>query len=194
VKNQKKYIIIILVLIVMIISTEQIMAWTYTVKRGESLWGIARKYGVSVNNIRNASAYWGKKVRPGQKLTIPSSNRRSSINVDLFARVVEAEAAGEPYKGKVGVASVILNRKNDSRFPNSVNGVIYQKHAFESVSNGLIWRVNPSKQSYDAVKDAINGWDTSYGSVFFWNPYKPVSPWIWSRPIATQYGNHVFAK
>jgi len=194
VKNQKIYIIIVLVLLVFIISTEHIMAWTYTVKHGESLWGIARKYGVSVNNIRNASAYWGKNVRAGQKLTIPSSNSRSSINVDLFARVVEAEAAGEPYKGKVGVASVILNRKNDSRFPNSVNGVIYQKHAFESVSNGLIWRINPSKQSYDAVKDAINGWDTSYGSVFFWNPYKPVSPWIWSRPITTQYGNHVFAR
>ncbi len=144
-KNQK-YIIITLILLVLILSTDQIMAWS------------------------------------------------SSSNIDLFARVVEAEAGGEPYKGKVGVAAVILNRKGDSRFPNTINGVIYQRHAFESVSNGLIWRVNPSKQSYDAVKDAINGWDTSYGSVFFWNPYKPVNSWIWSRPIKVQYGNHVFAK
>lgn len=191
--KSKKYIIVVLVLLLFIVSTDSIMALTYTVRPGESLWRIARRFGVSVDNIKSASGYWGELIKPGQRLNIVS-NRLSSSDMDLFARVVEAEAGGEPYKGKVSVASVILNRQDDSRFPNTLRGVIYQKHAFESVSNNLIWRVRPSQASYKAVRDAMQGWDPTYGSVFFWNPYKPVTPWIWSRPIVVQYGNHVFAK
>ncbi|MFP4015393.1 MAG: cell wall hydrolase [Halanaerobiales bacterium] len=191
--KNKKLVTMIFVLMLLLIVVEPIMAWTYTVKHGETLWSIARKYGVSVNGIRNATGYWGDSVKPGQKLNIPSNNSQS-IDMDLFARVVEAEAGGEPYKGKVGVASVIINRKEDSRFPNSIRGVIYQRHAFESVTNNLIWRVKPSSQSYQAARDAMKGFDPTYDSVFFWNPYKPVTPWIWSRPIVVQYGDHVFAR
>lgn len=120
-------------------------------------------------------------------------SRISSSERELLARVVEAEAGGEPYIGKVSVAAVVLNRVSDPRFPNTIRGVIFQKYAFESVSNGFIWRLTPSRETYNAVQDALNGWDPTYRSVFFWNPYRQVNPWIWSRPIVTQYGNHVFA-
>lgn len=113
--------------------------------------------------------------------------------LELLARTIAAEAQGEPYIGQVAVGAVILNRVRDSRFPNTISGVIYQPHAFESVSNGLIWRRTPSAEARRAAQDALNGWDPTYGSLFFWNPYKPVSAWIWSRPIVIQYGNHVFA-
>lgn len=116
-----------------------------------------------------------------------------SEDIDLLARVIEAEAQGEPYVGKVAVAAVILNRVRHPEFPNTLSGVIFQPHAFESVTNGLIWRRTPSEESRRAAIDALNGWDPTYGSIFFWNPYKPVSPWIWSRPVVVQYGNHVFA-
>lgn len=116
-----------------------------------------------------------------------------SEDIDLLARVIEAEAQGEPYIGKVAVAAVILNRVRHPEFPNTLSGVIFQPHAFESVTNGLIWRRTPTEESRRAAIDALNGWDPTYGSIFFWNPYKPVSPWIWSRPVAVQYGNHVFA-
>lgn len=114
--------------------------------------------------------------------------------LELLARTIAAEAEGEPYIGQVAVGAVILNRVRDPRFPNTISGVIYQPHAFESVSNGLIWRRTPSTEARRAAQDALNGWDPTYGSLFFWNPYKPVSAWIWSRPIVIQYGNHVFAR
>lgn len=114
-------------------------------------------------------------------------------DMELLARVITAEAKGETYEGQVAVGAVILNRIRDSRFPNTLAGVVYQTHAFESVSNGEIYKPIAAS-SRRAAQDALNGWDPSGGAVFFWNPYKPVSKWIWSRPIIKQIGNHVFAK
>lgn len=112
--------------------------------------------------------------------------------LDLLARLVAAEAEGEPYAGQVAVAAVILNRVHSPQFPNSISGVAYQPLAFESVGNGLIWRRQPSAEAYNAARDALNGWDPTYGSLFFWNPSKPVSRWIWTRQIVVRIGNHVF--
>ena len=112
----------------------------------------------------------------------------------LLARLVAGEAEGEPYIGQVGVAAVIINRTKHPKFPTTIADVIYQPGAFESVSNGLIWSRYPSRNNFDAARQAMSGWDPTYGSVFFWNPYKPVSPWIWSRSIVTRIGRHVFAK
>lgn len=117
-----------------------------------------------------------------------------SSTENLLSRLVAAEARSEPYAGQVAVAAVILNRVADPRFPNSLPGVVYQPHAFESVSNGLVWRRAPNAQELRAAREALAGWDPSYGSVFFWNPSKPVSPWIWTRSIIARIGSHVFAK
>src|SRR5690625_4140818 len=75
--------------------------------------------------------------------------------VDLLARVVAAEAEGEPYAGMVGVAAVILNRVRSPEFPNTLAGVIYQPLAFESVGNGLVWRRTPQSSAYNAAWDAL---------------------------------------
>lgn len=115
-------------------------------------------------------------------------------SVDLLARLVAAEARGEPFAGQVAVASVVLNRVRDPRFPNSIAGVIYQPRAFESVMNGLIWQRTPTAQEYRAAQSALNGWDPSGGALFFWNPSKPVSPWIWTRRIVARIGQHVFGR
>lgn len=116
-----------------------------------------------------------------------------SDDLTLLARLIEAEGQGEPYEGMVSIAAVVLNRVESPKFPNSVSGVIFQPHAFESVTNGLIWRRSPSALAWQAARDALNGWDPTYGSLFFWNPSKPVSGWIWSRPVVRQVGAHVFA-
>jgi len=129
----------------------------------------------------------------GTAAAAPTAAVSRSDDLDLLARVVSAEAKGEPYTGQVAVAAVILNRVRDSRFPNTLAGVIYQTHAFESVSNGTIYQA-PCESCRRAAQDALNGWDPSGGALFFWNPSKTVSSWIWSRPIITQIGNHVFAK
>jgi N-acetylmuramoyl-L-alanine amidase len=135
-------------------------------------------------------------ARPANTTPVTPVTARSSqsSSVNLLARLVAAEARAEPYSGQVAVAAVILNRVSDSRFPKSLSGVIFQPHAFESVSNGLVWRRSPTKSELRAATDAINGWDPTYGSIFFWNPAKPVSRWIWSRPISLRIGSHVFAR
>lgn len=128
--------------------------------------------------------------------TTSSARRVSSYSstVDLLARVVAAEAEGEPYRGQVAVAAVMLNRVQNPRFPKTLSGVVFQPHALESVSNGLVWSRTPSSTAYAAARDAVNGYDPTYGCTFFWNPYKPVSGWIWTRNIVTQIGRHVFAR
>ena len=123
----------------------------------------------------------------------PSRGVSARDDVMLLARVVGGEAEGEPYEGKVAVAAVILNRVTSDQFPNTLAGVIYQPNAFESITNGVANRT-PSAESVKAAQDAINGWDPTYGCIFFWNPSKPVSSWIWSRAIVTTIGAHVFAR
>ncbi|MDK2820485.1 MAG: N-acetylmuramoyl-L-alanine amidase [Clostridia bacterium] len=117
----------------------------------------------------------------------------TSDEIDLLARLIAAEAGNEPYEGQVAVGAVVLNRVQSSLFPSTISGVIYEPWAFESVHNGLIWRVSDLSGPRRAAADALNGWDPTYESLFFWNPNKPVSPWIWTRSIVTQIGNHVFA-
>lgn len=117
-----------------------------------------------------------------------------SDDMTLLARVITGEAQGEPYEGQVAVGAVILNRTRSPSFPNSLSGVIFQPHAFESVSNGLVWARAPSATALQAAAAALSGWDPTGGSLFFWNPSKPVSPWIWSRNIIVRLGQHVFAQ
>jgi N-acetylmuramoyl-L-alanine amidase len=111
----------------------------------------------------------------------------------LLARVIEGEAADEPFDGKVAVGAVILNRTESAAFPHSMASVIYQPGAFESVSNGEYNRP-VSEESLRAASMAMSGWDPTGGSLFFWNPSKLVNPWIWTRNIVTQIGRHVFAR
>ncbi|HOV80929.1 MAG TPA: cell wall hydrolase, partial [Bacillota bacterium] len=75
----------------------------------------------------------------------------------------------------------------------SIAGVIFQDHAFESIANGQAYRPL-SEDSLLAADLAMNGYDPTGGALFFWNPAKPVNPWIWSRNVVTQIGNHVFAR
>ncbi len=112
----------------------------------------------------------------------------------LLAQLIMGEAAGEPYVGKVAAAAVILNRVQSPEFPNTVAGVVYEPDAFESVTNGQIYAQPPTDDALRAADQALAGWDPSYGALFFWNPYKPVSGWIWTRTIITQIGNHVLAR
>ncbi|WP_304171580.1 spore cortex-lytic enzyme [Limnochorda pilosa] len=126
-----------------------------------------------------------------QRAATPVAARNDDLT--LLARLIEAEGQGEPYEGMVAIAAVVLNRVKSPKFPNTIAGVIFQPHAFESVTNGLIWRRAPSALAWQAARDALNGWDPTYGSLFFWNPSKPVSAWIWSRPVVRQVGAHVFA-
>ena len=122
-----------------------------------------------------------------------STSTNSSSDLNLLARLVYAEARGEPYTGQVAVASVVLNRVKNPSFPNTVAGVIYQSGAFSVVSDGQI-NLTPNQTARKAAQDAINGWDPSYGSIYYFNPNTATSSWIWSRPLTVVIGNHRFCK
>lgn len=122
-----------------------------------------------------------------------NTTTNSSSDLNLLARLVYAEARGEPYTGQVAVASVVLNRVKSSSFPNSVAGVIYQSGAFDVVSDGQI-NLTPNSTAKKAAQDAINGWDPSYGAIYYFNPNTATSKWIWSRPLTVVIGNHRFCK
>jgi N-acetylmuramoyl-L-alanine amidase len=113
--------------------------------------------------------------------------------VYLLARCINGEGRGEPYTGQVAIAAVILNRVEDSGFPNSISGVIYQKGAFDAVSDGQI-NLTPNQSALNAAKDAINGWDPSGGAIYYYNPETATNKWIRSRPIIVTIGKHVFCK
>ena len=125
------------------------------------------------------------------KLNI-SMSTQSSNDIYLLAKCVHAEARGEEYIGQVAVAAVILNRVESPEFPNTISGVIYQPWAFTAVHDGQI-NLEPNQSAYNAARDAMNGWDPTYGCLFYYNPDVATSKWIFSRQTVVTIGKHVFA-
>lgn len=122
-----------------------------------------------------------------------AKSTNSTSDVQLMARAINGEARGELYEGQVAVGAVILNRVKSSQFPNTIAGVIYQKGAFTAVSDGQI-NLTPNQTAYNAARDALNGWDPSYGSIYYFNPSTATNAWIWSRPHVVTIGKHRFCK
>lgn len=117
----------------------------------------------------------------------------SSSDMYLLAKVIEAEARGESYTGQVAVGAVVLNRVESASFPDTISGVVYQAGAFSAVTDSN-WSVTPSATSKKAAQDAVNGWDPSYGCIYYYNPAKTSNKWIRTRPVVTTIGSHVFCK
>ena len=120
------------------------------------------------------------------------SSGGGSGDVDLLARLISAEARGEPYKGQVAVAAVVLNRVRSAAFPNTISGVIFQSGAFDCVADGQLW-LTPDQDSIRAASDALAGWDPTSGCVYYYNPATATSSWIWSREVRLTIGAHAFA-
>ncbi|MFJ5713931.1 cell wall hydrolase [Neobacillus sp. NPDC093127] len=169
---------------------------THKVQSGDSYYKIAAKFGVPVNSLMKANNAASSALNVGQNLVIPNSTV-TAAEKDLMARLVHAEAKGEPYAGKVAVATVILNRVASKDFPNTINGVIYEKsngyYAFTPVQNGAI-NQPADASSKQAVNEALAFKGQGNGSLFFFNPKTAVSKWIFSREVTVTIGNHRFAK
>lgn len=141
--------------------------------------GIAGKITLEAMGIFNSSS--------------SSSSSSNSSDLNLLSRLIYGEARGEPYTGQVAVGAVVLNRVKSSSFPNTISGVIYQSGAFDVVSDGQI-NLTPNSTAKKAAQDALNGWDPSYGAVYYFNPATATNKWIWSRPMTVTIGNHRFCK
>ena len=149
-----------------------------------------RKNGLTVDGIAGTNTLRAMGIYTSSNSSSSSSN---TSNVNLLARLVYGEARGEPYAGQVAVAAVVLNRVKSSSFPNTIAGVIYQNGAFDVVKDGQI-NMSPNSTAIKAAQDALNGWDPSYGAIYYFNPNTATNKWIWSRPMTVTIGNHRFCK
>ncbi len=149
-----------------------------------------RKYGLTADGIVGPLTA----AKMGLKVSGSSSGSSGYNNNDLYllAKLVHSEARGETYTGQVAVAAVVLNRVDDSRFPNTIAGVIYQPWAFTAINDGQ-FNLEPNQTAYQAARDAMNGWDPTYGAVYYYNPKTATSQWIRSTKTVTVIGQHVFS-
>jgi N-acetylmuramoyl-L-alanine amidase len=147
--------------------------------------GMTKSYEILVNADANGGLGSGSNTTGGL-------NGFSSSEVYLLAKTIYAEGRGEPYIGQVAIGAVVLNRIRSKDFPNTVSGVVYQKHAFTAVSDGQI-NLTPNDTAMKAARDAINGWDPTGGALYYYNPAVATSSWIFDRQTVTVIGKHVFA-
>ncbi len=145
-------------------------------------------YGLSVDGKAGAQTLAAMGISEQQQ---GSASSQGSGDLALLARLISAEARGEPYNGQVAVGAVVLNRVEHPSFPNSISGVIYQGGAFTCITDGQ-FNEPVAESAYRAAQDAMNGSDPSGGAIYYFNPDTATSAWIWSRPLIVQIGKHRF--
>ena len=173
--------------------------WGYYSGSVDGIYGTATKKAVikfQKKQALKADGVAGKATL--EKIGLPTGSNStvgstgySTSTYNLLARLISAEARGEPYEGQVAVGAVVLNRVEHPSFPNTVSGVIYQSGAFSCLDDGQFWK-EVSDSSYSAARDALNGWDPSGGAIYYFNPSTATSKWIWSRPLIKVIGKHRF--
>lgn len=142
--------------------------------------------------VRQGESYAAVSIRSDIQVMAPAPSMTiTPAEADLLARLVRAEAQGEPYEGKVAVAAVVLNRVKSHLFPDKIYDVIYQARQFQPVDNGTI-NLPADEESKRAVADAIAGADPTYGALYFFAPRKVHSPFLSSLPLRVDIGGHRF--
>ena len=168
--------------------------WGYYSGSVDGVYGSATESAVKSFQRKNGLTVDGKagpQTLKAMGISAGAAAGNGSGDVALLARLISAEARGEPYTGQVAVGAVVLNRMKHPSFPNTMSGVIYQPGAFSCLSDGQFDR--PVADScYQAARDALNGWDPSGGAIYYFNPATATSKWIWSRPLLIVIGKHRF--
>lgn len=175
------------------------------------------------NNIYNGFIIPGQKlIIPGVKpeantdtaknsTTSTTSSNRSSVTttanssavipytnaeLDLLARLIEAEASGEAYKVKVAVGAVVVNRVQSKDWASTITTVINEKYGdyyqFSPVQNGMIKKA-ASDASIKAAREALTGSDPSNGAIYYYDG-SSTNAWIKSKTVTARLGNLTFAK
>jgi N-acetylmuramoyl-L-alanine amidase len=197
----------------------KVSAVTYTVKKGDTLFVIAKKYGITVSALKKANAEWDNSITPGKKLIIPGVKPHTTAkkattmslksatadkavisyskdDLQLLAKLITAEASGQPYDAMVGVGAVVVNRVQSKKWPNTIKSVIYQVsgdyYQFSPVKNGYI-NNPPTAIAIKAAKAALYGNDPSKGAMFYFDD-SSTNKWLWSKPLKAKIGNMVFVE
>ena len=181
---------------------QKLKNWGYYTGAVDGIFGPKTKSAVIYFQKRNGltpDGIVGKKTLAALGMTLSGNSQStnptgsySEADIQLLAHLIYGEARGESYVGQVAVGAVVMNRIKSSSFPNTMSGVIYQKYAFTAVSDGQI-NLTPNETARKAALDAINGWDPSYGALYYYNPATATSSWIFSKTTTVTIGRHVFA-
>lgn len=175
--------------------------WGYYTGSVDGIYGTKTKAAVKAFQKKNgltADGIVGPKTAAALGMSLGTTSSKtdnssvSNSDLDLLAKCVHAEARGESYVGQVAVAAVILNRVKSPDFPNTISGVIYQPWAFTAVNDGQI-NLSPNQTAYNAARDALNGWDPTYGALYYYNAKTATSKWIYTKTTTITIGNHIFA-
>ena len=170
--------------------------WGYYKGTVDGIYGNKTRAAVRLFQQKNKLAVdgiVGPKTAAAMGITLKGDDSSTSNNdLYLLAKCVHAEARGESYTGQVAVAAVILNRVKSADFPNTIAGVIYQPWAFTAVNDGQI-NLEPNQTAYNAARDAMNGWDPTYGALYYYNAATATSKWIFNKKTTVTIGNHIFA-
>jgi len=161
-------------------------------KTKEAVKYFQRKNGLKVDGIVGDKTLAALGISSSSSSGSSSSSSYSDADVQLLARLIYGEARGESYIGQVAVGAVVMNRIKSASFPNTMSGVIYQSYAFTAVDDGQI-NLTPNATAKKAAQDAMNGWDPTYGALYYYNPSTATSSWIFSRKTTVTIGNHAFA-
>ncbi len=180
----------------------KLKSWGYYTGTVDGIYGSGTERAVRAFQQKNGLTVDGKagdqtlaamglSAGSGNSSNSGGSGGASGSQVDLLARLISAEARGEPYSGQVAVGAVVLNRIKHPSFPNTLSGVIYQSGAFTCITDGQ-FNQPVAESAYRAARDALNGVDPSGGAIYYFNPSTATSSWIWSRPLITVIGKHRF--
>lgn len=176
---------------------QKLKRWGYYTGSVDGIYGSrttsAVKYFQRSNNLTADGVAGNATLKAMGIYESGSSSTSSSGSGDLYllAKVISAEARGEPYNGQVAVGAVIMNRIEHPSFPSSISGVVYEPGAFTCMSDGQI-NQPVSDSAYRAARDAMNGSDPTGGAIYYFNPNTATSAWMWSRPLLTIIGSHRF--
>jgi len=173
---------------------KKLKQWGYYSGNVDGIFGSETKRAVMAFQKKNglyADGIAGPKTLAAMGINSSSSDQFNSSDYLLLARIISAEARGEPYMGQVAVGAVVLNRIEHPSFPDTLSGVIYQKNAFSCLNDGQFYEP-VSESAYKAATDALNGLDPSGGAIYYYNPKIATNKWIFSRPVITTIGDHRF--
>ena len=170
--------------------------WGYYDGRADGAFGAATEKAVKLFQQKNgltADGQVGAETLAALGINAAQVGQDSTPESDLqlLARLISAEARGEPYIGQVAVGAVVLNRVEHPSFPNTLADVIYQTDAFTCLYDGQ-FDEPIAESAYRAAQEAMDGYDPSYGALYYFNPATATSQWIWSRPLIVTIGKHRF--
>ena len=164
-------------------------------KNGTMYAPIMQLYRAFGAGIQWSDSLGGFAVTRGSGGITPGSSYYRSDEVYWLARIISAEAKGEPLRGKIAVGNVILNRVRSSAFPSTIYSVIFDRKygvQFTPAANGTVYAA-PTEESIVAAKICLEGYTVSSGILYFVNPIKSPNSWASkNRAYFGRIGNHAF--